>query len=95
MLVKYRELKRGTRMTNSVTDQSNIVELRRFAGNAAPKIHDVGYDDPAPSKAANDRFVADGLRLVRSFMLIEDTEMRASIIRLVEKIAEQNRIFNK
>jgi hypothetical protein len=82
-------------MTNGVIDQSNIVELRHFAGNAAPKIADARYGDPAPSEAANDRFIADGLRLVRSFMLIEDTDMRASIIRLVEKIAEQNRVFSK
>lgn len=82
-------------MMNGGIDQSNIVELRRFAGNTAPKIPASRYSDPAPSEAVNDRFIADGLRLVRSFMLIEDTDMRASIIRLVEKIAEQNRIFNK
>jgi hypothetical protein len=76
-------------------DQSNIVELRHFAGNAAPKIPGLESEAAAPSKDSNDRFVADGLQLVRSFMLIEDPAMRASIIRLVEKIAEQNRIFNK
>ena len=82
-------------MTNSVTDQSNIVELRHFAGNAVPKIPDSGHNDPASPQDSNDRFIADGLQLMRSFMLIEDPDMRASIIRLVEKIAEQNSIFNK
>ncbi len=82
-------------MTNSAGDQSNIVELRHFAGSAAPKIPGSEYADPAPPKDTNDRFIADGLQLVRSFMLIEDPAMRASIIRLVEKIAEQNRIFDK
>ncbi|MBI3705749.1 MAG: hypothetical protein HY244_18290 [Rhizobiales bacterium] len=82
-------------MTKSAIDPGNIVELRHFAGNVAPKIPDALYSEPTPSDAANDRFIADGLQLVRSFMLIEDGDMRASIIRLVEKIAEQNRIFNK
>ena len=82
-------------MTNSATDKTNIVEFRHFAGSAAPKIPDSRHSDPAPSQDSNDRFIADGLQLVRSFMLIEDTDMRASIIRLVENIAEQNRIFNK
>jgi len=82
-------------MTNSATDKTNIVEFRHFAGSAAPKIPGSGYSDPASPQDSNDRFIADGLRLVRSFMLIEDPDMRASIIRLVEKIAEQNSIFNK
>lgn len=82
-------------MTNSATDNTNIVDFPHFAGNAAPKIPDTGYSDPASPQDSNDRFIADGLQLVRSFMLIEDTDMRASIIRLVEKIAEQNRIFKK
>ena len=83
-------------MTNSATDKGNIVEFRHFiTGNAAPKIPGSGYGDPAPPQDANDRFIADGLQLMRSFMLIDDTDMRASIIRLVEKIAEQNRIFTK
>ena len=82
-------------MTDSATDNTNIVELRHFAGNAAPKISGSGYSDPAPPQDSNDRYIADGLQLMRSFMLVEDTAMRASIIRLVEKIAEQNRIFKK
>ena len=82
-------------MTNSATDETNIVEFRHFAGSAAPKIPGSGYRDPASPQDSNDRFIADGLQLVRSFMLIEDADMRASIIRLVEKIAEQNSIFNK
>ena len=80
-------------MANSATDKTNIVEFPHFTGNAAPRIADSGRGDPASSQDSNDRFIADGLQLVRSFMLIEDTAMRASIIRLVEKIAEQNRIF--
>ena len=79
-------------MTKSASDKTNIVEFRYFAGNAAPKIPD---REPTPSKKSNDRFIADGLQLVRSFMLIEDDDMRASIIRMVEKIAEQNSIFKK
>ena len=82
-------------MTNSATDKTNIVEFQHFAGNAAPKIPDTGYSHPAPPRDSNDRFIADGLQLMRSFMLIEDTDMRASIIRLVEKISEQNHIFKK
>lgn len=82
-------------MTKSGIDNTNIVEFRHFTGNAAPKIPDSGYSGPAPLQDANDRFIADGLQLMRSFMLIDDTDMRASIIRLVEKIAEQNRVFQK
>jgi hypothetical protein len=82
-------------MTTSANDKTNIVEFPHFAGNAAPKIPDAEYSHPAPPQDSNDRFIADGLQLMRSFMLIEDTDMRASIIRLVEKIAEQNSIFKK
>ena len=84
-----------SRMTKSVSDKAKIVEFRHFAGNALPKIPGSGNSAPAPSQESNDRFIADGLQLVRSFMLIEDADMRASIIRLVEKIAEQNNIFKK
>ena len=80
-------------MTNMATNKTNIVEFPHFAGNAAPKIPDSGHNDLASPQDSNDRYIADGLQLVRSFMLIEDADMRASIIRLVEKIAEQNRIF--
>ena len=81
-------------MANSATDKTNIVEFPHFTGNAAPKMSDSADGDAASSQdSSNERFIADGLQLVRSFMLIEDAAMRASIIRLVEKIAEQNRIF--
>lgn len=39
--------------------------------------------------------IDDGMRLVRSFLMIEDDEMRASILSMVEKVAEQNSIFKK
>jgi hypothetical protein len=91
----YHEAMRVSSMTNSATEKTNVVELRHFAGNTAPKISGSAYSDPAPSQDSNDRFIADGLQLVRSFMLIEDVDMRASIIRMVEKIAEQNSVFNK
>jgi hypothetical protein len=82
-------------MTNSATDRTNIVKLQRLTGKTAPKTPGTGRAGSAPPQDPNDWFVADGMRLVRSFMLIEDTDMRASIIRLVDKIAEQNRIFKK
>jgi hypothetical protein len=43
----------------------------------------------APPGASNDPMVADGLRLVRSFLWIEDEDARNSIIDIVETIAEK------
>ena len=69
-------------MAKQATDESNIVRLRSPQGNAELKVP----DDP---------YIVDGLRLMRSFLLVEDSDVRASIIRLVEKIAAQNPLFIK
>jgi hypothetical protein len=82
-------------MTNSAIDGPNIVKLRCLNGKPPPKAPSPGCAGALSPLNADDPFVVDGLQLVRSFMLIEDSDMRASIIRLVEKIAEQNRIFKK
>jgi len=41
----------------------------------------------------NDPIVAEALRLFRSFAAIEDDEVRASIVRLVERKAKQSPLF--
>ena len=45
----------------------------------------------APLQEANaaDPLAAEGLRLIRSFLLIDDSEARDAIIKLAEKIAEK------
>jgi hypothetical protein len=69
-------------MTKHATDESNVVRLPGLSGKTARNV----TDDP---------YIVNGLRLMRSFMLVEDGEVRASIIRLVEKIAAQNPLFKK
>lgn len=69
-------------MTKQATDESNVARLPGLSGKTARNV----TDDP---------YIVDGLRLMRSFMLVEDCEVRASIIRLVEKVAAQNPLFTK
>jgi hypothetical protein len=52
-----------------------------------------GRTKPGLPADAQDPVVADGLILMRSFMAIDDADMRASIIGIVEKIARQTPLF--
>ena len=72
---------------------TNIVKLHLFEESSSGK-QTISARDTQTSDG-NDVVIADGLQLVRSFLLIEDRGTRRSIIQIVEKIAEQNRIFAK
>jgi len=73
----------GQRMANQPGEQqTNIVQLRRL-----PERTLVNELDALTSSSVNDPIAVDGLRLLRSFGLIEDCDMRQSVIQIVEKIA--------
>lgn len=65
----------------------NVVGLPRRAASSTS-------GDAASLSSTDNRHIAEGLRLVRSFMAIEDPQTRASIIRIVEEIAEHSSIFS-
>jgi len=78
---------------NSVKPETNVISL--FGPGQAQPIrnrHKQRMCAPAPD-AADDPIVAEGMRLIRSFLLIEDCNTRASIIQVAEKAAEKNPIF--
>lgn len=76
-------------VTESPRNTAAIVKLqprnakRAFSGRARSGL-------PAD---AQDPVVADGLILMRSFMAIDDADLRASIIGFVENIARQSPVF--
>jgi hypothetical protein len=75
-------------MPNRKTNDTNVFKLPHVAGREIP----VGGRSLG---SADDPRVAEGMRLVRSFMAIEDAQTRASILRIVEDIAEHSPLFKK
>lgn len=77
-------------MPNRKTNGGNIITLPHVADREIP----VGRSRSSLGNADDPR-VAEGMRLVRSFMAIEDAQTRASILRIVEDIAEHSPLFKK
>lgn len=78
-------------MPDGNAKDSNVIDLRNVtAGNAGAA--GGGF---MSLTSANDPHVADGMRLVRSFMAIECERTRASIIQIVEEIAGHSAVFSK
>jgi hypothetical protein len=81
----------GKPMANRLWDmQTNIVQLRQLAECTLLNEPDTGRDATLTSSSISDPIVVDGLRLLRSFRLIEERDTRQSVIQIVEKIAGQN-----
>jgi hypothetical protein len=76
-------------MPNRKTSDSNIFTLPHAAGREIPSVGRTSLG------SAHDPRVAEGMRLVRSFMAIEDAQTRASILRIVEEIADHSPLFKK
>ena len=84
--------KNEPRMANRDFFNNNVVTLPRAGGRRVAAT----ANNRTPSlDTADERHVADGKRLIQSFMAIEDTQLRASIIRIVEEIAENSPVFKK
>ena len=72
---------------------TNVVSLSNFAGERPVRRRHKAPAATAYDFAA-DPIAADGLRLIRSFLLIQDCDARASIINTVEKaLAAQSSTF--
>ena len=76
-------------MPNRKTNGGNVFTLPHGAEREIP----VGGRSSLGN--ADDPRVAEGMRLVRSFMAIEDAQTRASILRIVEDIAAHSPLFKK
>jgi hypothetical protein len=75
-------------MAKNWTDlQPHLICLRKLV--EAEKVERGAAIALARPDASDDPMVADGLRLVRSFLWIEDEDARNSIIDIVETIAEK------
>ncbi|MFN3658117.1 MAG: hypothetical protein ACK4UO_12745 [Pseudolabrys sp.] len=80
-------------MADQESHDDNVIALRSRPARMRPEA--AAGAGSFPLTSTNDRCIADGMRLVRSFMAIEDEQTRASIIRIVEEIAENTPVFRK
>ena len=77
-------------MSDQQSPDDNVITFRDRWDRTRPEY--MGALGSIPP-SANDRCVADGMRLISSFMAIEDEQTRASIIRIVEEIAQNAPVF--